>query len=89
MVNLTYSFCSQPDESTTNYFPQSLRSCTMYGSPIDFLPCALRLSSAPSDGCEGSAISSLVEPVSKKTTTHQQQTDIKVKQIYNCDTNVG
>lgn len=40
----------------------------MYNSPIDFLPCGLRLSSAPSEGCEESAISSLVEPVWKTQT---------------------
>ncbi len=66
MVELTYSFCSWPDESAANDFPQNLRSCNTCDSPMDFLPCGLRLSSAPSEGCEGSAISSLVEPVWKK-----------------------
>ena len=73
MAEVTYSFCGRPDESAANDFPQNLRSCTMYDSPMDFLPCGLRLSSAPSEGCEESAISSLVEPVWKKNRHHQWQ----------------
>lgn len=82
MVRLTCSFRQAAlNEDMTNYFPTlervGVRSRESCGSPIDFLPCALRQRSPPSDGWVGSATSSLVEPERWRQNERQERGKIR------------